>query len=123
LVNVGVKDKQKIMEMTTDLIYTEQDIKVSAFGLGTDFDEELMKGIAEYGNGAYFFIEGSAAIPTFVTFALKYALETIARDAVVKVRGVNSGMVTKFYGDHDIIQGAKLGDLRADNVRTILLQM
>jgi len=123
LVNEGIQDKKVIQNKTSE-IYQLHRVQVSAFGVGNDFDEELMKGIAEYGNGAYFFIEGADAIPAFVSFALKYTLETLASNAVVKVRGINAGLVKKFYSEHhDLLKGARLGDLRADNVRTVLLQM
>jgi len=81
-----------------------------------------MKGIADKGMGAYFFIENSAAIPTFVDFALKSLQMTVANGAVVKARGVNCGLVKRFYGDFNVMTGAILGDLRADNVRTLMFQ-
>jgi len=121
-VNRGVSDKQIILRNVTAL-YEEKGIQVSAFGLGNDFDEELMKGIAEQGIGAYFFIDDAASIPNFVSFALSFLQNMVGADATLKVKGVNSGLVTKFYGNHDTLKGAKLGDLRADNVRTLMVKM
>jgi len=100
-----------------------KNIQISAFGLGADFDEELMKGISDKGIGAYFFIENSAAIPTFVEFALKSVQQTVGTNAVVKARGTSTGVVEKFYGDHNVVKGAVLGDLRADNIRTVMAKV
>ena len=79
-------------------------MKVSAFGLGDDFDEELMKGIAEQGSGAYFFIEGSSAIPQFTSFALKGLFKLVGSDALLTLRGLNGGVVKKIYGHADPLQ-------------------
>jgi len=123
LVNEGVTDKHTIEKKVAE-VYDIHRIQVSAFGLGDDFDEALMRGIAEYGNGTYFFIESADAIADFVNFALKSALQTIAKEAVVKVRGRNAGLVKEFMGgQHDAIKGAFLGDLREDNVRHLLVRL
>jgi len=122
LVNHGLTSKPEIMRNVAD-IYEKTNIQISAFGLGEDFDEELMKGIADKGIGAYFFIENSAAIPTFVEFALKSVQQTVGTNAVIKARGTNTAVVEKFYGDHNVVKGAMLGDLRADNTRTILARV
>jgi hypothetical protein len=97
---------------------------VSAFGIGDDFDETLMRGIADKGLGAYFFIENAQMIPSFVQFAL-HSIQTMVGDqAVLTARGQNSGCVEKFFGDaYDLVHGAKLGDLRSDNLRTVLMKM
>lgn len=121
LVNEGLQDKPQILRKVSD-VYEKHNFQVSAFGLGDDFDEELMKGIADKGIGAYFFIDQASTIPSFVDFALKSLQMTVGVGAVFKARGVNSGIVKKFYGDYDVIKGAVLGDLRGDNTRTILLQ-
>jgi len=122
LVNAGLTSKPEILRNVSD-IYEKQNVQISAFGLGDDFDQELMKGIADKGIGAYFFIENSGAIPTFVEFALKSVQQTVGTNAVIKARGCNSGVVDKFYGDHNVVKGAVLGDLRADNTRTIMARV
>jgi len=120
-VNVGETDKKKILRNVSN-IYENHSLQISAFGLGDDFDEELMKGIADKGIGAYFFIENSTAIPSFVNFALTSIQKTVGTGAIVRIIGKSCGIVKKFYGDHNVIQGATLGDLREDNLRSIMLQ-
>eukprot|EP01090_Pellita_catalonica_P019941 TRINITY_DN6925_c0_g1_i4.p2 TRINITY_DN6925_c0_g1~~TRINITY_DN6925_c0_g1_i4.p2 ORF type:complete len:351 (+),score=86.84 TRINITY_DN6925_c0_g1_i4:245-1297(+) len=120
-VNVGIQDKAEIFKRTFAL-YKDKNIKSSAFGLGKDFDEEIMKGIAENGNGAYFFIEGADSMSEFVDFALNYILKMVASDAILKVRGEGKGIVTKLFGYDDVRQ-ANLGDLREENVRTVVVEL
>lgn len=45
--------------------------QVSAFGLGLDFDEDLMHGIAREGRGDYYFISCAEEITKFMSQALK----------------------------------------------------
>jgi len=123
LVNEGIKDKSKILELTEKSIYTELDIKVSAFGLGSDFDENIMKGIAEKGRGSYFFIEGSNSIPQFVSIALKGVLNLLGSDAILQIRGQNGSLITKVYGHKNLIKGAELGDLSQNDTRRVVCEV
>ncbi len=97
---------------------------MSAFGLGNDFDEELMKSIAEHGSGAYFFIEGSAAIPRFVDFALKGLFKLVGTDAGLKIRGLNGAVVTKIYSHPgDLTKPYQFGDLKQDDHRSAVCEL
>jgi len=73
----------------------------------------------------YFFIEGSESIPQFVDFALNYELASVAKDAVLKIKGKNSGIISKVFGYKKdvLVEGIRLGDLRALNVRTVVCQI
>jgi len=123
LVNEGVKDKTEIQKRISEDVYEKHSIQVSAFGIGKDFDEDLMRGIAERGLGAYFFIEGPQTIPEFVAFALKFVLKMVGIDSVIHIGGVGSNIVTKIFGQEDIVNGVKLGDLRAENTRSLMVEL
>jgi len=113
----------EIMNRVQDQIHKKSKIGVSAFGLGSDFDEVLMKGISDKGRGAYFFIEGAGAIPQFVEFALKFVLEMVGSDAVLHIRGKNGAVLSKIYGHYEgLEEGAWLGDMKANNVRSFLTE-
>ncbi len=51
LVNEGIQNKSEIAKLVRDDIKTERDVKVSAFGLGEDFDEEVL--ILQYNNNIF----------------------------------------------------------------------
>ncbi|KAL6068166.1 VWFA domain-containing protein, variant 2 [Balamuthia mandrillaris] len=123
LVNEGITDKREIYTFISKNIYTEMDIKVSAFGLGSDFDEDLMKNIAEHGSGAYFFIEGSDAIPRFVDFALKGLFKLVGTDGLLRIRGLNGSTVTKIYSHDDLIKPFKFDDLKQEDRRAVVCEL
>jgi len=121
LANSGLKTHNELFDLTKSIY--EKKISTCTFGIGADFDEDLMKGIAEYGNSYYFYIERSEQIEKFVSAALGALLGTIGKDAILKVRGKNGGIVKKIYGFEDIAQGAKIGDIKQNNLKNILVEL
>jgi len=122
LVNTGLQTHKELFDLTTDF-YKNHKIGTCTFGIGEDFDEDLMKGIAEYGNSYYFFIDSFEKIEKYVSAALGALLGTIAKDAHLKVRGKNGGIVKRIYGHDDIIKGASIGDIKQNNLKNILVEM
>jgi hypothetical protein len=43
----------------------------SAFGIGADFDETMMRGVADGGKGHYFFIDSAQNIPKMLDKAFR----------------------------------------------------
>jgi len=82
-----------------------------------------MKGIAEYGNSYYFYIERTDQIEKYVAAALGALLGTIGKDAVLKVRGKNGGIVKKIYGHEDLLRNAAIGDIKQNNLKNILVEV
>jgi Ca-activated chloride channel family protein len=124
LVNEGrVQKTNDILDRVASELVDTLKAKVSSFGVGDDFNEELMKGIAETGLGTYFFIESSNDISKFVNGGLRSLLEPSAFDATVCVRGRNSGIVREIHGHPDLVKGASLGDLRVNNTRTLIVEL
>jgi len=83
LANAGVTDRGAILEHATTM--RRQRVATSAFGLGGDFDEVLLAGIAEAGGGHFHFVETAAQIPAFIEGEVGEALAVTARDAVLVV--------------------------------------
>ncbi|MBM7114765.1 vWA domain-containing protein [Archangium primigenium] len=70
---------------TADLTRLVRDIRaegitVSAIGVGTDFNEDLMQGFAEYGAGAYGFLEDAGQLASLFQRDLRQASTSVARD-------------------------------------------
>jgi Ca-activated chloride channel homolog len=55
-------------------------ITVSAIGVGTDFNEDLMQGFAELGGGAYGFLEDAGQLGPLFQKDLRQAATSVARD-------------------------------------------
>jgi len=98
-------------------------INVSSYGIGDDFDEDMMKGIGEHGGGDYFFIDTAEKIPVLVSRGLSGLLSLIGTNAVLKLQGINGAIVKKIFMHDDLIKGAKLNDLRENDSRQILAEV
>ncbi|CAF2558432.1 unnamed protein product [Rotaria sp. Silwood2] len=118
LANVGLRTKEEIMKAVKK--YNEKGIIIDSFGVGEDFDAEIMKGIAEAGCGQFFFLESAEVIVTLMTKALQSVFDVCGTQTQLIIRGRNNTIVTKIWGHENIALGANLGDLHVDNLRVIL---
>jgi len=101
----------------------DKGISTCSFGIGSDFDEDLMKVIAECGQSYYFYIENEGQIERFVSAVLGALLGMIGKNAVLKVRGKNGGVVTKIYDCPDLAKGMFIGDIKQNNVKNVLIEL
>ena len=60
-------------------------VATSTFGVGADFDEELLSRIATEGGGHFYFIEQAQQIPDFFASELGETLEVVATDVVFEM--------------------------------------
>jgi len=121
LVNAGLQTHKELFDLTSKIY--QKKITTCTFGIGEDFDEDLMKGIAEYGNSHYFFIDDFEKIEKWVTAALGGLLGTIAKDAALKVRGKNGGVLKRIFGHDDLLKGSYIGDIKQNNSKNILVEL
>ena len=66
-------------------IFEQQQISICTFGLGADYNEEVMRGIATSSKGDYYFIEDAKNIPATMSKAIHGLLDTYARDVFLQV--------------------------------------
>ncbi|HEX8824257.1 MAG TPA: VWA domain-containing protein [Archangium sp.] len=98
-----LSDGQPTEGITEDAGLTEvvkgiraEGISVSSIGVGTDFNEDLMQGFAEYGAGAYGFLEDAGQLATLFQKDLQQAATSVARNVeltFVLPEGVRLGEV------------------------------
>jgi Ca-activated chloride channel family protein len=118
--NVGMKTRVELTNLVAG--YNNKGIITDSFGIGADFDGEIMKGIADAGGSRFFFLESAQVIEPLVTKALVSVFGVCGSQARLLVRGKNGAVVTKIWGHEDIVAGASLGDLHANNLRSVLCQ-
>ena len=118
LANVGLRSREAIKKAVKK--YNDKGVIIDSFGIGEDFDEGIMKGIAEAGCGQFFFLESAEVIIPLMTKALQSVFDVFGARAQLIVRGRNNAIVTKIWGHDNIALGADLGDLHVDNLRVIL---
>jgi Ca-activated chloride channel family protein len=93
--NYGEVNREVLAHHAAEL--RRRGIATSAFGLGADFDERLLRDIANEGGGNFYFVQTAAQIPDLVT--LGEALEVVERDAKLTLtlpRGVEARVLNRF---------------------------
>lgn len=122
-VNSGITSHRKIFKKCKE--YHSKNINITSFGIGADFDEGLMKGIAEYGHGDYFYIKDGTCITAAVSKATQNMTALIGKNANLQVVGMNGANVIKAisYKNSALINGIKLGDLLDNDIRHVLFEV
>jgi len=131
-VNVGVRDPETIRQRVA--AWAEAGITTSTFGIGTDFDEPLMKGIAEAGKGKYAYLATAQDIPKLVSKSVHNLLDLYASEASLDIVGGTHTCVSRiFRADEDEAGwgGASrpapgllmLGDLHHGSERMALMEL
>jgi Ca-activated chloride channel homolog len=73
----GITDDASLTEIVKSI--RSEGVTVSAIGVGTDFNEDLMQGFAEYGAGAYGFLEDAGQLASLFQKDLQQASTSVAR--------------------------------------------
>lgn len=129
-VNYGNVDEHEMKHAVAE--WANLGITTSTFGIGTDFNEPLMRGIAEAGKGRYTYLESGPEIPKLVSKSVHHLLAMYGSEAILEVRGLTHTVVSRIYGaDEDEEAGSSslpgaahlLADLHYGNKRTVLLEL
>lgn len=83
LANRGITDRDELLRHAEELRI--RGVSTSTFGVGADFDERLLKGIAERSGGRFYFLEHPRQIPDILAGEMGEALEIVARGATLMV--------------------------------------
>ncbi|MBF5044931.1 VWA domain-containing protein [Aggregicoccus sp. 17bor-14] len=75
----GLTDAAALLQQVRGL-RSGQGLTLSAIGVGSDYDERLMQGLAETGAGAYGFLEDARQLATLFERDLQQATTAVARD-------------------------------------------
>eukprot|EP00041_Stephanoeca_diplocostata_P023218 m.565929 g.565929 ORF g.565929 m.565929 type:complete len:572 (-) comp22246_c0_seq2:329-2044(-) len=148
MVNRGITNPAEIFSVVDG--YVKEGITISTFGIGEDFDEALMTGIARRGKGSYTFLDTAENIPKLVSKSIHSLLALAGSEACLEVQGLNGAVVTKIYGtagddmlpdefrsENEDLQtpdgiaqqhapvGCRtmLGDLHMDNIKQVLVEL
>jgi Ca-activated chloride channel family protein len=129
-VNAGMCDKHEIRRAVA--AWAGAGITTSTFGIGLDFDEPLMKGIADAGKGRYTYLSKGRDIPKLVSKSVHDLLELYGSEATLDIRGAMHTSVVRVYGADEDDQGScgtsmpgllHMGDLHYANKRMALMEL
>jgi len=125
LANVGVTGRGSLFELASGM--SRQGVSVSTFGVGNDFDEELMAGTASAGGGSYRYLGDPEGIVAALAGELRTASRTVASDVEIVIRlrrdcrfGSALGRQWRRDGDAYVI---RMGDLPAGERRTVFASL
>ncbi|MHA1978011.1 MAG: vWA domain-containing protein [Candidatus Hodarchaeales archaeon] len=125
LANVGITAKDQVAKSAKD-VQDKHGITISTFGIGDDFDEDMLISIADAASGEFYYIKSADDIPAFIEKEFKGLLATIASNIQVRVEPAEGVRIQRILGmslaDQNL-QPLKLGDLRAGNNRLIILDI
>ncbi|MEQ1754047.1 MAG: peptidoglycan-binding protein [Micropepsaceae bacterium] len=125
LANTGVTDPQEIARLVRGA--KSGGIRISAMGLGRDYDEDLMQAVAENGGGRYYYIEHPTQMARVFQDELGSLFETCAQDVHLEFSG--NGIVRKAeVVGYEEAAGAKsvkrdLEDVFEGEKRSVLLRL
>ena len=83
LANQGMTDAAELAHHATQL--RARGVSTSTFGVGNDFDEVLLQGMAQAGGGHFYDIAGAAAIRDHISSEVGDALAVVAREVALQV--------------------------------------
>ncbi len=126
LANRGITDRSEIADMVRDRSRRDG-ITISTFGVGNDFNENLMADIADYGKGNYYYIKNSLDIPQIFASELKGVRYLTGHDSKIRIKfpaeylTVNKvfGYPYEVFGDEIAID---LKDIFAGQNKTVLIK-
>ena len=125
LANVGITAKEKIA-LSAKNAHENEGVVISTFGIGDDFDEDMLVGIADASSGEFYYIKTADDIPKFIEKEFQGLLETIASSIKVKLKLADNVMLKRILGvslDEQQHRTIKLGDLRSGNDRLLILDL
>ena len=126
LANVGITEPDKIQKIAQKN-FREDGVAISTFGVGADYNEDLMTGIAEYGGANYYFIDNPDKIPTIFAKELEGLLSVVTQSTKVRVNYPTRQLnLVKVYGYPHAIENdeivVNLNDVYAKEQKAILVK-
>jgi hypothetical protein len=106
----GMTDRGRLARLALDAF--QEGIQTSSFGLGSDYDGELMSGIASDGAGGYYYLRDPDQITPALGAELDRRLDPVATAVEVRVRLKKGVELLRVYGSR------RLNEAEAARVRT-----
>ncbi|MEL6344713.1 MAG: VWA domain-containing protein [Myxococcota bacterium] len=99
MATAGITEPEMISGLAT--AHAGDEILLTTIGVGSDFDFDLMKGMAEDGEGSFYYLEDPAAVEEVFIDEVTSFLVPIARDVSIDVSVVPGWRTRAVYGTRD----------------------
>ncbi len=126
LANKGIIEA-KVLKDTAQYFNQRKNISLSTFGLGADFDEDLMEGLSDYGGGNYYFIDKAIKVTETLLNELQVLQNVVTQKEQLKVRfPTNFLELKKVYGlpihEQEGLVTVPFSNMFAEEEKTVLLK-
>jgi Ca-activated chloride channel family protein len=125
LANVGITDAAELATHAAQL--RARGVSTTTFGIGADFDEVLLQGMADAGGGHFYFVRDATTISDHISSEVGETLEVVARDVELEVV-VADGVRVEAISPQPIRARSgriivDLGDLVSEQVLDVVLRL
>ncbi|MFL5312074.1 MAG: vWA domain-containing protein [Myxococcales bacterium] len=120
LANEGVSDRAGLLQIAARDFGRAT---VSTFGIGEDYDEDLLAALAAQGGGRTRFIHSASELEPAMRAELTRAARTVARDVRLEVRGLSGARVARVLGYGADGGSIRLPDFAAGEERRVLVKL
>jgi len=126
LANEGITEPTKLQDIAQKK-FRDDGIGLSTFGVGADFNENLMTNLAEFGGANYYFIDNPDKIPSIFANELQGLLAVVAQNNNLEIVFPAEYLkVANVFGFPYITQNGKIfvkfNDIFAEETKTILVK-
>lgn len=124
MANVGITEHSALVEKAREM--ASAGVNLSTFGLGEDFEEDLLQAMAEAGGGNFYYIESPDQIPGIFEQELSGLLSIIAQNLTVKVKlgeGVKVNGVLGYPFDPGDDVTVNLPDIYSGETKILLMEL
>jgi len=83
LANVGPSSPRQLRQLGSNL--SEKGISVTTIGVGDDYNEDVMAGIAEASDANYYYVQDTEKLPEIISKELGEMLSVVARDVKIEI--------------------------------------
>lgn len=125
LANEGITDPDRIRRIVRSKLREER-IAISTFGVGADYNEDLMTAMAENGAGNYYFIKNAEDIVGIFKKELNGLMEVVAKGCLLQIRVPDGVRIEKVYSyaheesGHQVM--IHLNDIFSEETKGILIR-
>jgi Ca-activated chloride channel family protein len=125
LANQGVTDPHELNRIARR--YRSRSIVLTTMGVGLDYNENLMVGLAESGGGNYYFIESPTSLASIFRKEFKMMSSVVAQNAVLELKlghgvRVNDVIGCEYRPDRESLV-IPVGDLYANDRRELTVEL
>jgi Ca-activated chloride channel family protein len=125
LANIGITSNEELSQMT--LAQGDVGISLSSFGVGLDFNEDLLAALAETGRGMYYFIDHPESMNSILSKEFKSVEQLAAADIKVNISLGSDLVIDQVFANSYEVNGnnvtVRFGDLAAGERRRMQIRV